>query len=230
MAYRTLFVLRAFHADRGLFVDYPTAGGVTFGGNGFGFGLAARRAFSCLSAAFSAGCSFCGAPASEIVTRRLDNGLCLYHFAANRAVRTLGLTVGGAGRWHGFVDNFGVTISLDRFRLCIAAFQASIGLNTLCRAGRLFSNFSIVILVTRRLDDRLRLYHFAANRAVRAFGFAIGGAGGGDCLIYNFGVTFGRDNFCIGVAAVAGKCFFPSSVQVGCLDISSMYEWVWVRT
>ena len=128
MAYRTLFVLRAFHADRGLFVDYPTAGGVTFGGNGFGFGLAARRAFSCLSAAFSAGCSFCGAPASEIVTRRLD--------------------------------------------------------------------------------DCLRLYHFAANVAMRTFGFTVGGAGCGDCLIYNFGVTFGRDNFCIGVAAVAGKCFF----------------------
>lgn len=181
---------------------------MTCGGNGFGFGLAARRAFSCLSAAFSAGCSFCGAPASEIVTRRLDNGLCLYHFAANRAVRTLGLTVGGAGRWHGFVDNFGVTISLDRFGLCCTALRASISFNTGFSASRLFCNLAIVVFVTRRLDDCLRLYHFAANRAVRAFGFAIGGAGGGDCLIYNFGVTFGRDNFCIGVAAVAGKCFF----------------------
>lgn len=203
---------------------------MTFGGNGFGFGLAARRAFSCLSAAFSAGCSFCGAPASEIVTRRLDNGLCLYHFAANRAVRTLGLTVGGAGRWHGFVDNFGVTISLDRFGLCCTALRASISFNTGFSASRLFCNLAIVVFVTRRLDDCLRLYHFAANVAMRTFGFTVGGAGCGDCLIYNLGVTFGRDNFCIGVAAVAGKCFFPSSVQVGCLVISSMYEWVWVRT
>lgn len=208
MAYRTLFVLRAFHADRGLFVDYPTAGGVTFGGNGFGFGLAARRAFSCLSAAFSAGCSFCGAPASEIVTRRLDNGLCLYHFAANRAVRTLGLTVGGAGRWHGFVDNFGVTISLDRFGLCCTALRASTSFNAGFSASRLFCNLAIVVFVTRRLDKCLLLYHFAANRAMRTFGLAVGGTGRGDGFVDNLGMTFGRDSFRIGVAAVAGKSFF----------------------
>ena len=182
--------------------------GVTISLYRFRLYIAAFQASIGLNTLCRAGRLFSNFSIVILVTRRLDNGLCLYHFAANRAVRTLGLTVGGAGRWHGFVDNFGVTISLDRFGLCCTALRASISFNTGFSASRLFCNLAIVVFVTRRLDDCLRLYHFAANVAMRTFGFTVGGAGGGDCLIYNFGVTFGRDNFCIGVAAVAGKCFF----------------------
>lgn len=73
------------------------------------------------------------------MTGRLDNGLRLYNFAANGAVRTLGLAVCGAGRGYGAVYNLGVTCCGDSFCVGVAAVAFEC-LDSLFRASRLFGD------------------------------------------------------------------------------------------
>ena len=153
------------------------------------FSVSAYCARPLLRASLRAGSRLCYRPAAVFVTRRLNDRLRLYHLAAYRAVASRRLAVGSAGSRHRAVCDFGMALSLYGLVIDVFAYRAGAGLSARGCAGRLFGDRPFAVLVTRRLNDRLRLDDLAAYRAVASRRLAVGSAGSRHRFVGDYGVS-----------------------------------------
>ena len=99
------------------------------------------------------------------------------------------LAVGSAGSRHRAVGDFGMALGLYGLVLNVFAYRAGAALSARGCAGRLFGDRPFAVLVTRRLNDSLRLDDLAAYRAVASRRFAVGSAGSRHRFVGDYGVS-----------------------------------------